>query len=170
MEKRILLPKTYLEKIEKPLIFLAGPIRYAVDWQEKAIDYLLSNDKDIIIANPRWDASPRIRNMAIEGESKHFERQRAWERYHIKIASHTGAVLFWLANAPGFMTRFELGQLTIKYEHDKSTRFCVGGEEGFMDIDTIKYDLSQDVPDKTLFYNLEETCSEAIKLAHQKCS
>jgi hypothetical protein len=168
MEKRILLPRTYIEKLEKPLIFLAGPIRYAQDWQEKAIDYLLSNDNGVIIANPRWDAGQRIKNLAINGESNYFKRQRVWERYYLKIASHTGAVLFWLANAPGFMTRFELGQISAEYKHNNSTRFCVGGEKGFIDIDTIRYDLSEDAPDKEIFDTLEETCSEAIKLAQQR--
>jgi len=179
MEKRIIMPNAYVNNLRQPIIFLAGPIRYASDWQEKAIDYLISNNKEIIIANPRWDASQRIKNLAINGEPNclkskenqlrnYLTSQRPWERHYIKIASRTGAVLFWLANAPGLMTRVELGQLMTEYKHDNSTKFCVGGEKDFADIETIKDDLSEYAPDKRIFETLEETCSEAIRLAHQK--
>ena len=33
---------TYIEKIKTPLIFLAGPIRSAVNWQDNAIEILSS--------------------------------------------------------------------------------------------------------------------------------
>jgi len=168
MEKRIILPKTYVENVDKPLIFLAGPIRDARDWQEPAINYITSNDKEVIIANPRWDANEYIWNLTISGRTDYFKRQRAWERHYLEIASKKGAVLFWLANAPGLMTRLELGQLMTRYKYDNSTKFCVGSEKGFMDIETISYDLSEDAPTKKIFDTLEETCSEAIKLAHQK--
>jgi len=167
MEKRVILPKTYVENIDKPLIFLAGPIRDARDWQEPTINYITSNNKDVIIANPRWDASEYIWNLAIGGRIDYFKRQRAWERHYLDIAKHNGAVLFWLANAPGLMTRLELGQMMTRYKFDKSTKFCVGGEKEFMDIETIKYELSIYAPDKKIFETLEETCQEAIKLTHK---
>jgi len=170
MEKRVILPKTYVENIEKPLIFLAGPIRDARDWQEPAINYITSNNKEVIIANPRWDASEYIWNLAISGKTGYFNRQRAWEMHYLDIAQHNGAVLFWLADALGLMTRLELGELMIEYKHDNSTKFCVGGEKKFSDIETIRYELSRYAPDKKIFETLEETCQEAIKLTNQKCS
>ena len=167
MEKRIILPKTYIENINAPLIFLAGPIRDARDWQEQAINYILEKDKQVIIANPRWDTSCNIQYKAIEGRMGYFDRQRSWEKHYLNIASKTGAILFWLENAPGFMTRLELGQAIGDYKHNKSTRFCVGGNENFSDIDTIRYDLQIDTG-KQIYPTLEETCDAAIKLANQR--
>ncbi len=168
MEKRIILPKTYIENIDRPLIFLAGPIRDARDWQETAINYIISNNKDVIIANPRWDASDRLRDMALKGKiDGYFPRQRQWERHYLNVASSNGAVLFWLENAPGLTARLELGQLMTQYRYDSSTRFCVGADEHFSDIETIKYDLSVDAPGKIVYSTLEKTCQEAIKLAIQ---
>lgn len=166
-EKRLILPKTYVKDIDKPLIFLAGPIRDAKDWQETAYNYITSNNEEIIIANPRWDASKRMWDTALEGEMNYFPRQRAWERHYLYIASKKGAVLFWLENAPGLMTRLELGQLMFQYKSDNSTRFCVGGHNKFSDIDTIKDDL-QVYTGKKIYDSLEETCDEAIKLAKLK--
>ena len=166
MEKRIILPKTYMEKLENPLIFLAGPIRDALDWQEKAIDYILLKDSTIFIANPRWDASFKIRSLAIETKIDYFTRQRSWEKHYLDLALKNGAVLFWLANAPGLMTRLELGQLMSKYQCNPLTRFCVGGDERFSDIGTIRYDLRVDTG-KSIYSTIEQTCDEAIKLATQ---
>jgi hypothetical protein len=166
MEKRIILPKTYLEKIDKPVIFLAGPIRDAVDWQEKAIDYILEKDKNVLIANPRWNASYKVREISMPGKLDYFERQRSWELHYLDIASKKGAVLFWLANAPGFMTRLELGQSMVQYVFE-DTRFCVGGEKEFSDLETIRYDLKYHT-DKEIYSTLEKTCDEAIKLANRE--
>jgi len=166
-EKRIILPKVYVPCIDSPLIFLAGPIRDAPDWQEKAIDYLLEKDKEIIIANPRWNASSYVKRNAVQGDNDHFLRQREWELHYLNIASQKGAVLFWLENAPGYMTRLELGQTMAQYRYSHA-RFCVGGDNNFSDIKTIEYDLSKFAPGKIIHSTLEETCQEAIKLANQK--
>ena len=141
MERRVILPKTYIENIEMPLIFLAGPIRDAPDWQEKAIDYLVTKDEEIAIVNPRWDAKRKVVEQSMDGIRNHFKRQREWERHYLDLGYEKGAVLFWLAEAPGYMTRLELGQAMTRYKFRKPTNFCVGGENTFNDIETIEYDL-----------------------------
>ncbi len=166
---KIILPKTYIEynkQIDNPLIFLAGPIRHAPDWQEEAIKYLFSKNKNIIIANPRWNASKYISSLAIDGRTDFFTRQRAWEKHYLNIAFQNGCVLFWLENAPGLMTRVELGQSMAHYQHDKNTKFCVGGDKKFLDIETIRYDLLTDTG-KNIFSTLEETCNNALEMTEK---
>lgn len=164
MEQRVILPRTYMPKIEKPLIFLAGPIRGAPDWQEEAIQRIITNNREVIIANPRWDARGYVKGMSIRGDENHFKRQRQWEKYYLEIAAKTGCVMFWLANAPGYMTRLELGLLMGEYKINRSPRFCVGGDPRFLDIETIRYDLIEDTR-KIIYSSLAETCNTAIKLA-----
>lgn len=163
----IILPKTYLEQIDYPLIFLAGPIRQAPDWQEEAIKYLISKDNKIIIASPRGNVSEYISRLIINGRTDFFTRPRAWEKHYLKIASQKGCVLFWLENAPGLMTRLELGQLMAHYQHDENTKFCVGGNNNFSNIETIRYDLVIDTG-KKICSTLEETCDEALQMIKKK--
>jgi hypothetical protein len=40
----VIIPKTYVTMITDPLIFLAGPILGAPNWQDKAIEILFSQN------------------------------------------------------------------------------------------------------------------------------
>jgi hypothetical protein len=64
------------------------------------------------------------------------------------------------------MTRIELGQWMTRYNFDKKVHFCVGSDGYFSELETIKYDLSLDSPNKKIINTLEETCEEAIRLAY----
>lgn len=171
----LIIPKTYIENINEPLIFLAGPIRSASNWQDIAIEIIFSKDPDIYTASPRRGIRDNIAKYIISGNENYFPRRRAWERHYLDIASKKGAILFWLPGeaehdckkAYGAMTRKELGDWSTAYKFDKSVRFCVGSDGKFSELDTIKYDLSQDVPDKDIKNSLEDTCLEAIRLARQ---
>ena len=173
---RVIIPKTYITNIKKPLIFLAGPIKGAPNWQDVAIETILSKDPDIIIASPRREIRDKTVSHILQGDDTHFPRQRAWERYYLDIASKTGAILFWLPKEElhdckkvyGAMTRIELGQWMTHFKYDKSVRFCIGSDGAFPELDTIEYDLSLDVPDKEIKTSLETTCQEAIQLARTK--
>ena len=50
---KLILPKTYISNLDMPLIFLAGPIRGAPNWQDDAIRFLFSQEKNLAIASPR---------------------------------------------------------------------------------------------------------------------
>lgn len=63
------------------------------------------------------------------------------------------------------MTRLEIGQFMTRYKYDKSTRFVVGSDDKFSEINTIKFDLSLDAPEKKINKTLEDTCKEALELA-----
>jgi len=173
---RLVIPKTYVQDISAPLIFLAGPIKSAPIWQDEAVDFLLTQNPDLFVASPRFGIRDKIEKYIISGEKDYFSRARAWERHYLDIASKTGAILFWLPEEAehscqkpyAAMTRIELGQWMMNYKHDNSVRFCIGSEDKFPGLGPIKYDLSIDAPDKKIFSSLEETCTEAVRLACQK--
>ena len=169
----VIVPKTYVSDIEGPLIFLAGPIISAPNWQDEAVRLILSQDSAITIASPRWEVSDAIKNDVLAGNDTYFTRSRAWERHYLDIASKTGAIMFWLPGEVehkcdkvyGAMTRLELGQWMEHYRADNSVRLCIGSDGKFSELRIIKHDLSLDAPDKEIKSTLEETCSEAIRLA-----
>ena len=168
----VLIPKTYVITLNYPIIFLAGPIRGAPNWQDEAIKYIISKNPNIIIASPRRETRESIAPYILKGDESFFPRQRAWERHYLDIASKTGAILFWLPEETehncnkvyGAMTRLELGQWMTRYKLDKSIRFCVGSDGKFSELNTIAFDLKLDAPDKKIFSTLEETCDEALKI------
>ncbi len=170
---KLIIPKTYVKDLDAPLIFLAGPIRSAPNWQDETIKILFSQKSDLIIASPRRGVRNEIAEYIIEGNENYFPRQRAWERHYLKLASKKGAILFWLPGEEkhdcqkvyGAMTRIELGQWMTNYRHDNSVKFCVGSDGKFPEMEIIEYDLSLDSPNKKIFKTLEETCVEALRLA-----
>ncbi len=167
----VIIPKSRV-LIKYPLIFLAGPIRGAPNWQDEAIIRLISMEKDIIVASPRRGIRKNFSDYVING-SGDFPRQRAWERHYLDIASQNGAILFWLpgesehncSKSYGAMTRIELGQWMTRSRYESNLRWCIGSDGKFSEIDTISYDLGLDVPSKKIFGSLEETCDEALRLA-----
>lgn len=173
---KVIIPKMYVQDIDAPLIFLAGPIRSAPNWQDQAIDFLFSHNPNLVIASPRRGVRDEITPYIAQGDENYFPRQRAWERHYLDIASKTGAILFWLPGEAehncekvyGAMSRVEIGQCMTNYSYDNSVRFCVGGDGKFPEMNTIEYDLQLDAPDKKIFSHLEETCLEALRLAYQK--
>ena len=173
---KLIIPKTYVQNVEAPLVFLAGPIRSAPNWQDKAIEILLSQNSDLVVASPKRDVRDKISQYIAIGDNNHFLRQRAWERYYLDIASKTGAILFWLPEEEehncekvyGAMTRVEIGQWMTNYRYNRFVRFCVGSDGKFPEMHTIDFDLQMDAPDKKVYSSLEETCAEAVRLACQK--
>lgn len=172
---KVIIPKTYVQNIEAPLIFLAGPIGSAPNWQDEAIEFLLSKNANLVIASPRWGIRDKIAPYITQGDENYFLRARAWERHYLDIASKTGAILFWLPGEAehncekvyGAMTRLEIGQWMTNYRHDNSVRFCVGSDGKFPEVHTIEFDLQLDAPDKKIFSSLEQTCVEALRLSYR---
>ena len=167
---KLISPNEFYIAIVLPLIFLAGPIRSAPKWHEKAIDYLFSKNEDVTIASPHRPNEKII-------PSSQFPRQRSWERHYIDNAKGYGCVMFWITGSErhdcdkvyGAMSRFELGQLFTYAETNQSTRFCVGSDGNFPELHTIEYDLKLNAPGKKIFNSLEETCNEALRIALNKC-
>src|SRR3989338_828493 len=173
---RLIIPKTYLQELGAPLIFLAGPIRSAPNWQDEAIESLFSQEPNVTIASPRRGIRDKIAPYILTGDESYFPRQRAWERHYLDIAYKTGAILFWLPGEAehdcqkvyGAMTRLELGQWMTRYYFDKNVRFCIGSDSQFPELNTVEFDLKMDAPDKDIKKTLEETCAEALRLAYHQ--
>jgi hypothetical protein len=168
----LIIPKIYVPNICNPLIFLAGPIKGAPNWQDEAIEILFSQNSDLTIVSPRRGVRDNVSKFIVNGNESFFSRQREWERHYLDIASKDGAILFWLPKeeehdcqkAYGAMTRFELGQWITNYRHDNSLKFVIGSDGGFSELRTISYDLQLDAPDKEIYDTLERTCLGALKL------
>lgn len=123
----------------KRLIFLAGPIQGAPNWQEEAIAFLSGK-----LSNKYIVASPRSLRPVDE-----YYGQADWEHYHLERAD---VVLFWLprplrlafkerlhvlflgipSRPYAQTTRFEFGWLTCycRYLSDRK-KLLVGIEPGF---------------------------------------
>ena len=169
----LLLPNAYIENNENPLIFLAGPIKSAPNWQEEAVELLFSKERNLTIASPRSEI--RKSNSYLAWRDNYiFSRQREWEWYCMDIASKKGVLLFWLPGEEkhhcdkpyAAITRMELGQWMTRYKQDNSLKLCFGGERSFPEMRTIKYDLSLHAPDMKIHTTLKETCDEALRLAY----
>ena len=170
----LILPNTYIENIDTPLIYLAGPIRSAPNWQEDAIELLFSMERDLTIASPRM-ARMAIDQYIVCGDENRFKSQREWEWHYMDLASKNGAILFWMpyeykhhCDKPyGAVTRIELGQWMTRNLFDKSLRVCYGSDGQFPEIYLIKYDLKLHDPDKIIYNTLKDTCDEALRLANE---
>lgn len=158
----ILLPPTVVP-IDGPVVFLAGPIKGAADWQSEAIALLARLAPNIHVACPR----------RVDRSSEFdYTDQVDWETHYLRRAATTGVILFWLAREieqhPGRAyaqtTRFELAEWKMRHERD-GAKLVVGIEEGFTGARYIRHRFGQDCPAIPLVASLEETCRIAAALA-----
>jgi hypothetical protein len=114
-----------LYMLDRPSVFLAGPIQDAPDWQAEVIEKL--EDRRIAIYNPRtpdpWHGD--------------YTGQVRWETDHLWAAS---VIMFWLANPIGTpregrsyaqTSRFELGEWFSRSSKGGRFKLVVGIEPGF---------------------------------------
>jgi hypothetical protein len=158
----ILLPPEIVS-IDGPLVFLAGPIQGAPDWQAVAIDWMQAHAAELAVASPRREYPP--------GDFD-YPAQVDWETHYLRRAAECGAILFWLArekvNIPGRCyaqtSRFELAEWKLRHERD-GVRVVVGIEPGFSGERYIRHRFGQDCPAVPLVTSLEEACRAAVELA-----
>ncbi len=163
--QNIFTPLKFCKNYER-LIFLAGPIQGAKDWQSDAVKYLQSLDDALHIASPR-----RIDDSSGDYSEQKYIGQLDWEEYHLQKAWRNGVVMFWLARefqhqcdrAYAQTSRFELGESKVRHEVNWS-KLVVGIESGFSGERYIRRRFSIDCPDVLLKDSLKETCKEAVKL------
>jgi len=130
-----------------PVIFLAGPIQGAKDWQAEAARRIGDRAH---VANPRRPEFP----------AGAFDEQVRWESRWLARAT---VVLFWLAaehehrcdRAYAQTTRFELGEWLAK----APARVVAGGEESFPGM---RYLRARGIP---IHSTLEATVEEAVRRA-----
>jgi hypothetical protein len=155
----ILLPPTFVA-VKGPLVYLAGPIQGAPDWQAEALRRLQAQDPDLAVASPRREYLPNTFDLAAQVD---------WETHHLRRAAQCGVILFWLAREAvrlpdrcyGQTSRFELAEWKVRHERD-GVRLVVGIEEGFSGARYIRHRFRQDCPAVPLPASLEEACRAAV--------
>lgn len=167
MERRIYTPIEYIEsEMTRPVIFLAGPIQGALDWQSQAIKTISKHSRYTIVANPRREY--------LEGTFD-YGRQVDWETFHLRRAGENGGIMFWLPKESHKITgrayaqtsRIELGEWKIRHEKE-GARLVIGIEWGFSGERYIRRRFAQDCPEVPILDNLEETCLTVVKLVKKK--
>ena len=163
----VLLPPKIVA-VQGPLVFLAGPIQGAPEWQADALRWLHAQAPDLAVASPRRQYPP--------GEFD-YAAQVDWETHHLRRAARHGAILFWLAreavSVPGRCysqtSRFELAEWKVRHERD-GVRLVVGIEDGFSGARYIRQRFRQDCPDVPLVASLEATCRAVVELVRAQPS
>jgi hypothetical protein len=161
MPGELILPTTYFD-VKGPLVFLAGPIQGAPDWQTQAMALLRDLAPELHIASPRREYAP--------GEYS-AERQVDWETHYLRRAASNGVILFWLARevehscdrAYAQTTRFELAEWKVRHERDQAS-VVVGIEPGFSGARYIRRRLFQDCPGVPIRESLAETCQALLSV------
>jgi len=147
---------------EGALVFLAGPIQGAEDWQRIAIELISKGNPSLNIASPRGDYSRRQFD---------YNTQVDWETHYLNQAAKSGAILFWLAKEKEHMckrayaqtTRFELGEWLTKYRFDKNLKLSLGIEPGFSGEKYLRRRIGQDNPEIMICSTLEDVCEDVIR-------
>ena len=156
---------------ENPILFLAGPIQGAENWQDEAVEIIERTASGITIASPRKEY-PKGTFV--------YEKQVDWETEYLKRAAKLGVTMFWLARqvelgdpdergfyrAFGQTSRFELAEAKSRHERD-GIKLVVGIEEGFGNEKYIRRRFSQDCPDVPILDSLDETCRTTVSLVKE---
>jgi len=143
------------------VIFLAGPIQGALDWQSNAINILTTLKSNICIASPRRE----------KFEGVNYDEQVDWETENLRKAGKNGVIMFWLARegkqiqgrSYAQTTRAELFEWKVRHERD-GAKIVIGIEEGFSGAKYIRRRFGQDCPDVPILNSLEETCKKVLEM------
>lgn len=165
MPERLVVQPPEIVDTPDNIIFLAGPIQGAPEWQSMAADLIHDIDKSVVVASPRKNYAP--------GEFV-YPRQVDWETHFLRRAGRTGVVAFWLAaqtiETPGRAyaqtSRFELAEWKMKHELE-GAKLTVGIEEGFGNARYIRRRFNQDAPDVKIAESLETMCENAVELLNR---
>jgi len=160
MSRLVILPPDY-PAVAGSLVFLAGPIQGAPDWQADAVRLLGEFASALHVANPR--------RVYLPGQFE-YAAQVDWETHHLRLAASRGVILFWLAReiapTPGRAyaqtSRFELAEWKMRHERD-GARLVVGIEQGFSGERYVRRRFAQDCPGVPLCESLEEVCRLAAE-------
>ena len=154
----------------QPVLFLAGPIQGAPNWQAEAIDHITTaaglHRASLDIANPR-------RPIASMGEftREMYVEQVRWEHHYLRIAGYRGVTLFWLAKEAqhvegrsyGQTTRFELGE-AVTLHRLAGQLVVVGIEDGFTGASYVRLTLAEKAPNIPIVKALDAACAEAVAI------
>lgn len=161
MSEKVLQPPEIVD-VDSKVIFLAGPIQGAPDWQSQAIEIIHELDSGIVVASPRKD---------YEEGTFVYERQVDWETHYLNTAAKLGLIVFWLARqaeeTPGRAyaqtSRFELGEWKSRHEQD-GVKLVVGIDKGFGNARYIRRRFAKDCPNVPILDSLQKTMTTAVEL------
>jgi len=141
---------------DKKVVFLAGPIKGAPDWQNQALKDLA--DLDIYVANPRCDNAVNF----------NLDLQVDWESKFLALAD---VIMFWIPKKDidiagrdyAQTTRFELSEWAAKTHYNREyKKIVVGIDDAFFGKSYIaKRLISENVP---VYDNYVATLAEVRKL------
>ena len=186
MAERLLVQPPEIVETTGPVIFLAGPIQGAPDWQSKATSTIHAIDPSIIVASPRRDYPE---------ETFVYEKQVDWETHYLQVAGSLGVIAFWLAaqeqktstfrerfslhlrqlfrpatielpRSYAQTTRFELAEWKMHHQYE-GAKITLGIEDGFGNARYIRRRFDQDCPDVKIASSLPEMCQNAVDLLRQ---
>ncbi len=158
-------PPTVIQ-LDRPVLFLAGPIQGAPNWQSDARKLICQHaGKDLIIANPRRDS--------LVDKNFNYTEQVEWERQHLLTAGegiNGGCILYWLGleqyvvagRSYAQTTRWELAEWVTRHQF-ANARLSVGIEEGFSGARYARHRL-KDTPKIKIANTLEQTVINALEL------
>lgn len=169
-QKIIVRPPTFIE-VTVPIIFLAGPILGADDWQREVIAILSKSNKDFAIASPRRliaEVDDITRGEFTEAD---FNAQITWEHKYLGLAARNGVTMFWLAKEAHIIrgrayaqtSRFELGEAMVRHQL-QNIKLVVGIEPGFQGEHYIRETFAGKTPRVPLCDSLQETYATALNL------
>jgi len=170
MNANVLRPEKRVKRY-KNVIFLAGPIQGAPDWQEEAINIIETEYTKI--KNPDYKiACPRRLSGIDKSKDFNYNLQVDWETFYLNQAAENGVILFWLAKKIEYdlkrdfsqTSRFELGEWVTKHQQNNNIQIVVGIEPGFSGEKYIRKRLKKDCPLIPIFDDLHKTCIKAIAL------
>ncbi len=158
------------KNVNGPVVFLAGPIQGASDWQKDAIGLLSAYE-----VNKAHIASPRRPEVHIKGDfdEEDFIEQVRWEHHYLFYAARFGVTLFWCPEehehfcnrAYAQTTRGELGMTLIRHaECSVRANMVVGFAPGFSGQRYWWATFRDLAPKIKIFSSLEETCRAALDL------
>lgn len=162
MTERLVVQPPEIVDTPDNVIFLAGPIQGAPEWQTEAANIIHDIDNSVVVASPRKDYAL--------GEFV-YPIQVDWETHFLRRAGRTGVVAFWLATqtveTPGRAyaqtSRFELAEWKMKHEYE-GAKLTIGIQKYFGNARYIRRRFSQDVPDVKIADSLQEMCENAVDL------
>ena len=148
--------------VKGQIVFLAGPIQGAEDWQARAIDLISKANHKLNIATPRGNYA----NMNFD-----YDLQVKWESHYLARASRSGAILFWLAKEKvhycersyAQTTRSELGEWRTMAKINPLIKLFVGIEPGFTGERYQRAKLEEDCPNVKIHKTLEDLCRDVVQ-------
>lgn len=157
----------YMSSVGEPIVFLAGPIQGARDWQADAASLIQLARPDV------WIADPRRPNESSGGfDQQKYEEQVEWEHHHLAYAASHGVILFWCENeavhdcdrAYAQTTRFEMGEAMANTRWTRKSKMVVGLDSRYTGAKYVRYTFGKKAPNVPILGSLDDTVVAALML------